>query len=184
MDPSEIIQIPYDLNRLSIFVSLPCVALLFIKFISNPTHLVTYCVSIIRFTLLSYAMMGLCGANIVQNYQHSLFTSVYIGSLLVTTIDLESISLARGKILQQLPFYGSANGGDFVPKFRLFTMLLTVIPFQILQILDWGGQIQRWPLPIILGITYGYVIGTLCGILTNYLLKQREQKKQEKQSKE
>jgi hypothetical protein len=42
---------------------------------------------------------------------------------------------------------------------------LVCIPCQILQILDWGIQIQRWPLPIVLGCTIGWVLGNVIGCL-------------------
>ena len=128
MDPSEIIKVPYDLNRLCIFVSVPCVSLLFITFVNEPMTLMKYIVSVVRFALISYAMMGLCGANIVENYQHSICCAMYISSLLVTTItDLDNPS---GKILDQLPFYGNSSNGGMVPKFRLYSMLLMIIPFK------------------------------------------------------
>jgi hypothetical protein len=33
-----------------------------------------------------------------------------------------------------------------------------------LRLYDWGGQIQRWPLPVMLGSTYGFVLGTMVGL--------------------
>ena len=180
MDPSEIIKVPYDLNRLCIFVSVPCVSLLFVNFVNEPMTLMKYIVTVIRFALITYAMMGLCGANIVENYQHSICCAMYVSSLLVTTVT--NLDNPTGKIFEQLPFYSGTNTGGgggsmLVPKFRLYSMLLMIIPFQILQILDWGGQIQRWPVPIILGVSYGYVVGTLCGILANYVIRQSNNEK-------
>ncbi len=37
--------------------------------------------------------------------------------------------------------------------------------FSILSILDWGSQIQRWPVPMILGATVGHVFGTAYVVL-------------------
>lgn len=37
--------------------------------------------------------------------------------------------------------------------------------FSILSILDWGSQIQRWPVPMILGATVGHVCGTAYVVL-------------------
>jgi hypothetical protein len=42
------------------------------------------------------------------------------------------------------------------------------IPFQILTVLDRGLQIQSWPLRVILGKAYGYVMGSLIGIVFRY----------------
>jgi hypothetical protein len=37
--------------------------------------------------------------------------------------------------------------------------------FSILSILDWGSQLQRWPVPMILGTTVGHACGTAYAVL-------------------
>lgn len=43
-------------------------------------------------------------------------------------------------------------------------------PFMILNILDHGSQIQRWPVPILLGGTVGYIVGNVIAIISGLLL--------------
>jgi membrane associated rhomboid family serine protease len=42
------------------------------------------------------------------------------------------------------------------------TIFMT-IPFAVLNILDGGLQIQRWPMPVILGSFYGHIFGIVVG---------------------
>lgn len=47
----------------------------------------------------------------------------------------------------------------------MYTTLIVTIPFQILHILDHGDQIQRWPIPIILGATMGHICGCVIELI-------------------
>jgi hypothetical protein len=44
-------------------------------------------------------------------------------------------------------------------------IFLGVSIFSILSILDWGSQLQRWPVPLILGATAGHACGTAYVVL-------------------
>ena len=46
---------------------------------------------------------------------------------------------------------------------QVHATVFVTIPFQVLRLYDWGSQIQRWPLPMILGSTYGFVLGSIFG---------------------
>ena len=167
MDPSEIIQVPYNLKRLQVFTMAPVVIIVFLAMIDEPTKLFSYLVTLFRLIAVSYAMLGLFGANIVDNYQHSIYTAIYVAALLMTTTRRDSPS---SKLVEQLPFYDSS---DLISQCRLYGMLGMNIPFQILQVLDWGIQVQRWPVPVLLGISYGYILGTFLGMFANYLARKR-----------
>lgn len=53
-----------------------------------------------------------------------------------------------------------------IHRFQLYSCILCTIPCAIFLILDHGNQIQRWPVPILLGFTIGFTVGTLlCPIL-------------------
>jgi hypothetical protein len=45
------------------------------------------------------------------------------------------------------------------------SMLAVLIPFPILRLYDRGWQVQRWPVPIVLGTTYGWIAGMVGGTL-------------------
>jgi hypothetical protein len=158
MDPSEILAIPYSLQKLTYFVMLPVVAVLVLWLVRTPQKMMTNLLKLMKLTAVVYALFGICGSHIVTDYQHSLTAALYVASLASTTWTDSTSS----NILEELPFY---NFSEHVLEFcQLYGMLLVSIPFQILTVLDRGLQIQRWPLPVILGTTYGYVIGSLIGI--------------------
>ncbi|KAL3913385.1 MAG: hypothetical protein SGILL_006512, partial [Bacillariaceae sp.] len=92
---------------------------------------------------------------------------LYVATLLATTAKETQAST----ILEELPFY---DLDDVIATSRLYTTLLCSIPFQILNVLDHGLQIQRWPAPMLMGATYGYAFGTLTGILTIYIANLRK----------
>ena len=103
------------------------------------------------------SMFIICGAHVVDNYKHSITAAAYLATLMSTTWTGKVTS----NILEELPFYDYTN---LLAASRLYCMILFTIPFQVLSALDRGIQIQRWPLPIILGATYGFVLGTMVGV--------------------
>ena len=52
-------------------------------------------------------------------------------------------------------------------RWIMYATIITTIPFQILNILDHGIQIQRWPIPMILGATIGHCIGCCFCLLSS-----------------
>mmetsp|Transcript_113442 Transcript_113442/g.169703 ORF Transcript_113442/g.169703 Transcript_113442/m.169703 type:complete len:226 (-) Transcript_113442:56-733(-) len=162
MDPSEIRAIPYSLKQLTYFVMLPAVVVMVLWLVYTPQKMMTNILKLTKLTAVVYALFGVCGSHIVTDYQHSLTAAFYVACLASTTwTDTESSNM-----LEELPFY---NWTRHVMKFcQLYGMMIVSIPFQIITVLDRGLQIQRWPLPIILGATYGYVMGSLAGIFFSY----------------
>lgn len=68
------------------------------------------------------------------------------------------------------PVFGDhkAHCDDTMKTCRFTATLLITIPFQILQILDSGNQVQRWPIPLVLGSTVGWVVGSVVGLLWTF----------------
>lgn len=48
----------------------------------------------------------------------------------------------------------------------LRSIIVILVPMQILLLYDRGWQIQRWPVPVIVGTTIGWVIGTFIGTVS------------------
>lgn len=170
MDPSEIAAVPLPLLQVTAFVLLPVAILLTYWLVKNPSTMAWNVLNLIKLTGVIYAFFGLAGNYLIQNWQHSLTTALFVATLLATTVKEEG----RSDILKQLPFH---DLDDVVATCRLYMTLLLTIPFQILTVLDHGLQIQRWPAPVLLGSTYGYAIGTIMGIFTNYINRRRNENK-------
>jgi bacteriorhodopsin len=162
MDPSEIRAIPYSLKKLTYFVMLPAVLVMLEWLVTTPQKMMTNLLKLTKLTAIIYALFGLCGSQIVTDYQHSLTAAVYVACLASTTWTDSTSS----HILEELPF---RNFTKHVMKFcQIYGMVVVSIPFQIIAVLDRGLQIQRWPLPVVLGATYGYVMGSIAGIFFSY----------------
>jgi hypothetical protein len=171
MDPSDIVAVPYPLDRSIGFVMFPVVILMIYWLVKNPSTLMWNLLNLIKLTGITYALFAVSGNYLVKNWQHSVTAALYMATLLSTTASQKRTS----NILEELPFNDLS---DIMATSRLYTTILCTIPFQLLTVLDHGLQIQRWPIPVILGSTYGYVFGTLIGIIVTYLASQRKAKEQ------
>ena len=171
MDPSEIAALPFDIRRLTIFTGLPVVFIMLLWLRNAANRLTSNLLSLTKLTLVIYATFGVAGNNIVENYRHSLTAALYVASLASTTWT----GVETTNVLKELPF---ADSSDLVAFCRLYGMLLTTIPFSVVTILDAGLQLQRWPLPVICGCTYGYTIGTLIGVTALYYRRKTKEDKQ------
>ncbi len=58
---------------------------------------------------------------------------------------------------------------EYIHRCVMYTTLVVTIPFQVLHILDHGDQIQRFPIPIILGSTIGHCAGCIFGVVLGSL---------------
>jgi hypothetical protein len=159
MDPSDILKVPYPLERLQFFVLAPTTLILFMKLIQNPQKLFSYIVAIFRFSVLIYGLMGLCGAHIVEHYQESGLTAIYTAALVSTTFVSDELT---ADVLNQIPIRDMT---DMLSVCRFYGMAVGCLPFQLLLVLDKGMQTQRWPIPVILGVTLGYVVGSIMGLI-------------------
>mmetsp|Transcript_28910 Transcript_28910/g.69755 ORF Transcript_28910/g.69755 Transcript_28910/m.69755 type:complete len:227 (+) Transcript_28910:27-707(+) len=171
MDPSEIIALPSDIRRLTIFTALPVVFIMLLWLKNDANRLTSKLLSLTKLTLVTYALFGVAGSNIVDNYRHSLTAALFVASLASTTWTGEETS----NVLKELPF---SDSSDIVAFSRLYGMILTTIPFCVTSILDAGMQIQRWPLPIICGCSYGYTIGTMIGVTALYYQRKAKEGKE------
>jgi hypothetical protein len=162
MDPSEITATPFPLENVTAFTQLPVVVTVIYWMVRYPTKLGTNLVSLTKVSLVVFALFALCGDNMIKNWRLSLLTAIYIGVLAVST----SNGKATPNILEELPFN---DFSDLIATCRLYGILLFSIPFQIMSVLDYGNQTSRWPLPILFGGTFGFVIGTLIGLLMIYV---------------
>lgn len=161
MDPTDIIAVPYPVSKLAVFVGFTVLLVGLPEFVFIQTR--KQISNRIMLALLVYVSFVLVGAHPTREFCSTLLSALY------TSI------LAWTEPSQQFPFTAFSESGaihefpttkrDAVAISRLICTFLVAIPFQVLQILDHGDQVQRWPLPIILGVTAGHVVGILGGIL-------------------
>jgi len=173
MDPSEIIATPFALQRLSIFAAFPAVIMMIFWLVKDSKKLFLNILSLIKLTCILYVLFGGLGNSLINNWEHTICASLYIATLMQTT----STGKVTSNIMEEYPFYDPIENNALATS-RLYTTFLFAIPFQVLTILDHGMQVQRWPLPLIIGGSYGYVLGTIIGIFLlgrqNYLASKKK----------
>lgn len=144
MDPSEIAATPFQIANVASFTMFPVVVMLIFWLAKAPQHFSKNMLTLLKLSLTTYALLALCGDNMTKHWKHSILSAIYIGALLTST----SNGKTSKNIMEEMPF---TDFSDLLASSRLYGMLLFSIPFQVLSVLDRGVQIQRWPLPILLG---------------------------------
>lgn len=170
MDPSEIIGKPFPLTNVTIFATGPVMVLLISWTVTHASKMGWKLLSFVKVTGLVFVMFGMCGVDIVDTWQHSLNAALFLTTLLCCNLTNKKTS----KLLEELPFY---DHSDLLATSRLYLTLTFVVPFSILSILDHGEQRQRWPVPVLMGGTYGFVFGSLVGIFLSYFQAKKKEKK-------
>jgi len=144
MDPSEIVATPIPLEKVVSFVVFPVVINMMYWLVRAPRTLTSNLLWVAKLTLTTYGLFALCGNNMVQNWRHSLLSALFVGTLLNAT----STGKITSNVAELLPF---TDFSDPISAARLYGIILVTIPFQVFSVLDHGAQVQRWPLPILLG---------------------------------
>jgi len=146
---------------------------------------IKYLIMMAALTIILFFISILCGASPFVNVHHSLLACFYLATLGFGYIQPkadESIQTAIKRVIvgpdySELPYIdclvNEMNGCIMYSVLGVMT-----VPFMILTVLDGGFQIQRWPLPMILGTFCGHMIGitvgTLVGIYRLYRLPRKK----------
>ena len=168
MDPTDIVKVPIDLPRLFLHVSV----VLFVATLltQHNNNILTKLWELTKLTFIVFVTMIVCGASPYQDQWHTMMAAVYLTTLL--TWDPPIFNESHDKTKPQSLRIRVLRGGsslcslqDRVAVAVSHCTLATTIPLQILRLYDRGWQIQRWPVPVILGSTYGWILGVLVGTL-------------------
>ena len=128
-------------------------------------------------TLFIFVCVHICGASPMKNVILTMLSSLYISSTTIARayISSENIGGKFDDIFYSLVLVNSDVSHfqmslQFVLYFTFFgTMIAT-----ILLTFDWGAQVQRWPVPILLGCTYGNSVGIILSVIyASYIKVQR-----------
>jgi hypothetical protein len=178
MDPTEILAIPYPLQRLVTYVSITfLVVCLFNVWFWGPAQ--REAAHFFQATLLATMLLILCGVDPRKHSLHTLCSAVYLATLAWLSrcrSPRKSALFIEDELHRLLDTAKLEQWEDLLASSQIYGTLLVAIPIQILHVFDWGAQIQRFPLPIILGCTYGWVVGTVGGWgLVGWRQRQRAQ---------
>jgi hypothetical protein len=191
MDPTDIVKVPYDLERLCLYVISVVLVLLVLKPAQNWRNIPELAVM----TLVGHGVILLCGASPLQNPWHTLLASLYTMALIsfdppifvhhdhdhdddnespaIVLLYSRLQLLVRGTRPKQRQRGATASSTQQQQQQRQDKVAMAVahcvaaclIPCQILLLYDAGWQVQRWPVPVIMASTSGWVIGLVVGTL-------------------
>jgi hypothetical protein len=179
LDPTQIVVIPYDVNRLFLFVACS----VFVRVLLRPQHsLVQQLLRLGMDTAVAAATMILCGASPAADLAHTVCAAAYL-ALLATADPPSLLSSAGGedsaspsllqRLSQPLALPPRADDGPGRRRYDGAIVAHCVvglnIPFSILRLYDRGWQWQRWPVPVVVASTYGWVLGTILGVMLGTL---------------
>lgn len=174
IDPTDIVLVPYDLKRLTYYVMIMSfILLLYTR--QLPKLADNYPVLAIMFM----AVMVLAGASPSENILHTLMGACHTTALCLTEPPLFHAPLQirwlsqilRYRLSGEQPPMKNVPVAAKQPMFQQMLVARTTTQCclagtslsSILRLYDWGIQVQRWPVPTILGGTVGWAVGVVVG---------------------
>jgi hypothetical protein len=188
LDPTDIVLVPYDVERLrwySIQIGLALVVL-------SPRQHVLKLHWVMLSTIIMLVIFVLCGASPYQHISHTILASLHSSFLIwldppifsyntnVTATKTMSfwswhafseavqhriygVELDNGnkKVLAELSI--QQHRQKVLQSVICHCIVACLIPVSILRLYDRGWQVQRWPVPIVLGTTSGWTMGLIFG---------------------
>jgi len=140
-----------------------------------------YMIMMAALSIIMLVVSIFCGASPFANIHHTVLASMFFTQMAFGYIqpnDNEPIQMAVKRVFLAPDYTELTFIESLVNELNCYILYGTVvmtIPFVVLNILDGGMQIQRWPIPIILGSFYGHIlgftIGTLVGLYRLYKLR-------------
>ena len=167
MDPTDIVLVPFDLQRLAIYVSATTVSSLLLSGSFSVSNLLRW----IQATVAFWIMAVVCGSPPTREAYHTAIACAYLATLTVLLPTTPSFTnpLSNTSWWQSRLALPPKKSPEFYSQLlstcQIHATLFLTVPFLVLRLYDWGSQIQRWPLPILLGSTYGFGLGSILGSL-------------------
>ena len=182
LDPTEIVAIPYDLCRLGLFVGGTVATAALLRSLFDRVPLSAMASALATDAFLVLLVFHLCGASPTERMGHTAFATVYLTTL-ATALDpphFPAASATPSRILDRLypPSSSSSSSSSSLQypdkvlvSSSIVSVLLTTcvvvlnVPLMVLRLYDRGYQVQRWPVPVVLATTYGWILGNFLGTI-------------------
>jgi len=129
-----------------------------------------------------FVVMIVCGASPYENLGHTAFAAMYLATLSGGFLDPPVFASSSGTAGSSGKAWTGSNSCTLIRRLRgscsesqssskreivaaiaTNATIATTIPFQILLLYDRGWQLQRWPVPVVLGSSIGWCLGTVLG---------------------
>ena len=185
MDPTDIVKVPYDKRRLTLYVlGVILLALVSVARTAAPTkslllRMRQWLTDVLILSVFCWAVLILCGTSPEKNIQQTILASLHFTTMIwfhppvFHSGQQQQPSTLTGRVhlcvrATRVTMEGEQKQPrqqDMLSSIQAYGTVFTVIPCQILLLYDHGMQAQRWPVPLVSGATYGWAIGTLFGTI-------------------
>ncbi|KAL7567948.1 hypothetical protein ACA910_019658 [Epithemia clementina (nom. ined.)] len=179
LDPTDIVLIPIPLERL--FQSSCAIGFVTVT-TSASVNMVQKLRDVAQLTILAALAMFISGASPFENISHTILAALFLAALILldlpfdkaTTNDSNShdgesflwrIAPSSNKCSDNTKERHLNKSNAWSPaKTRAHCTVVVTVLCQILLLYDRGWQVQRWPVPTILGSAIGWTIGVIISI--------------------
>lgn len=181
MDPTEIVKVPYDTTRLMFFVASTSIAIqITCNFGTTLAELQARLQDLIMLSMFILIIFMVAGAAPFSSLIHTASAAFYFAALCTYSSVFKVDTLPQKRMVNNNFFirlfhcrtinslFCSSNelGQDLIARHVSYGCIAAAIQMQILLLYDRGWQIQRWPVPIVLGSTLGWA----CGQVTSAIM--------------
>jgi len=198
LDPIDIISAPLDTNQIARTTIMAVSSTLFFSSVSqiigkqdSDLHTIRKLVMVLKKTIfrgfflatLGFGLVVLVcaivgGAPPVENMKLTALASVYTACLAFAPIFMSCMPSGSSieRIFMRLVCGSVASEKENTVfeqmlRFSLYGVLFGVMFSMVLLTLDWGAQSQRWPVPFMLGSTFGHVTGAAIALIWEFCVK-------------
>lgn len=198
LDPIDIISAPLDTNQIARTTMMAVSSTLFLSSVSQVIgkeysrlsamkKLITALKSLIfrgfflatlGFGLVILVLAIIGGAPPVENIVLTALASVYTACIAFapTFMSCRPSESSIGRLFKKLVCGSVASEEqqtvfEQILRFSLYGVLFGVMFSMVLLTFDWGAQIQRWPVPFLLGSTFGHVAGVAVAFMWEICVK-------------
>lgn len=143
---------------------------------------------LLQASLVALALMILAGVSPVTHILHTALSAFYCAALCLSDPPIVVSSTAPITFSEHVRYRlrgleGNNKQQAIVARACSQGTIAGTVVLQILRLYDRGWQVQRWPVPVIMGSTIGWTVGAIVGTLWNVLHQETsrlEQKLSEK----
>jgi GPI biosynthesis protein family Pig-F len=174
MDPIEIVKVPYKLMSLFSYIATTCTGIgLVCTYQMKLADIKARLFATILLSLFFFGVFIVAGATPCCDIMHTALAALYTAVLSTSSLpfvcdtlshkrmspEISSKRSSLNQLISLLFCFPNDDRQDLIARHVSAGCLLTTLQMQILLLYDRGWQIQRWPLPVVMGSTLGWALG-------------------------
>lgn len=175
MDPIDIVKVPYDITHLVSYVTLTCIGVgIGCTYGTTLANIKAHFNDSMVLSMFFFVVFIVAGAPTSSKLIHTVFAALYTAVLCTSSFECDvsprkrmiddmfcTRSSSRSRIIALLFCFPNEQCRDLIARHVSYACLVVSLQMQIILLYDRGWQIQRWPAPVVIGSTLGWLFGHL-----------------------